>query len=394
MAAAGADRTGGEDILDLLEAHAGDDTLLYFPEGRYLMADTLHHREFENFGIVGNRAVIVPERGYGGVLFDLGRPDRATDCLVEGLSFDFRAPDTGPRPLSVLAGGEVVVRDLSVTGLQDDGWGMLRIDITDSDSTGLVERLHLPDGSAANTNSTGCLVGDDHRGEVHFVDCHIAGFSDNGLYADPRQGAVRVTGGYFANCNVSSLRVGDNSIVRGAHVHSNRAPEGFGNMRGLRLRHGNNVLIENCSIDMHRVTGSDGALVLEDELEAATIRNVTILVNADGIEAIRAKSPDSGIDESGPCVFDGISINGTASGGPTIQVADRLGCEFKNIYIRQNGANRDGFDFSDSQARVEDAYIDVTGRPIVTDEESNIQQISVNFPTPVTGDELGDYRGM
>ncbi|WP_255198805.1 twin-arginine translocation signal domain-containing protein [Halorarius litoreus] len=378
MVAAGADRTGNENILDVLESHAGDDTLLYFPEGRYLLAeDGLHLLDFEHFGIVADRAVIVPERGYEGVLFDFGRPGRATDLRIEGLGFDFRAPDTGPRPLSVLVDDDVVIRDLSVTGIQDAGWGMLRIDITGENGTGLVEGLHLPDGSISSTGSTGCLVGEHHRGEIHFVDAHIEGFSDNGLYADPRQGAVRVTGGFFANNNVSSLRVGDNSVVRNAHVRCDAKPDGFGNMRGLWLRHGNNVLVENCSIELHRVTGSDGALVLADELEAATVRNTVIQVNVDDIEAIRAKSPKSKVALDGQCLFEGITITGTAGGGSTINVTDRLACEFRDLYVRQDGPNRDGFKFNDCRALVEDTYINVSGRAFVTDDGSEIEQIGV-----------------
>ncbi|NIS32005.1 MAG: hypothetical protein GWN73_01330, partial [Actinobacteria bacterium] len=77
--------------------------------------------------------------------------------------------------------GDFTIRDVSVIGNQDDGWGMMRLDVTDPDGVGLVERMRLPDGAAIETNSTGCLVGDEHRGQITFRDCHIAGFADNGL---------------------------------------------------------------------------------------------------------------------------------------------------------------------------------------------------------------------
>lgn len=366
----GADPSGQESIAPIIEERLGDDTLLYLPRGTYLLDRTIEIFEFEKFGIVGDRATIVPPEGYTRVLFDVGRPGRANDFIMEGITFDIRAPNTGPRPLSVLSAGNVVVRNVSVIGEQDDGWGMIRFDVTDEDSVGVVDRLRLPGGSAAEVSSAGCLVGEYHRGEAIFVDCHIDGFSDNGLYASPENGTVRVEGGYFANCKVSSLRVGDGATVRGAHVRCDTAPEGFGNMRGIRLTHGRDLLVENCTVEMLDVVGSDGGIVMADSLESATVKDTTIRVDADDIIALRIKPPAEDIvDRAAPIRCENVSITGSAARRSAVRVVDRQGAEFDNISIRQSGSARDGFHFIRStDATVRDAYIDVTGTPILLDE--------------------------
>ncbi|NIR34699.1 MAG: hypothetical protein GWN73_01325, partial [Actinobacteria bacterium] len=72
---------------------------------------------------------------------------------------------------------------------------------------------------------------------------------------------------------------GSNSTVRGVHVRCDAEPEGFGNMRGIRLREGTNVLVEHCLVEMLDVVGSDGAVVLAPWLEEATVRDTNIVID-------------------------------------------------------------------------------------------------------------------
>ncbi|NIR34701.1 MAG: hypothetical protein GWO04_19530, partial [Actinobacteria bacterium] len=75
MAEVGADATGGRSVVQHILEHAGDDTLLEFPPGRYRMDGPVSLPSFSNLGIVGQRATIVPSEGYTGVLFNLGDPE-------------------------------------------------------------------------------------------------------------------------------------------------------------------------------------------------------------------------------------------------------------------------------------------------------------------------------
>lgn len=367
--------TGGS-IDAALAENAGDDTLLYLPEGRYRMDEPFELNEFEGLGIVGRGATVVPPEGSTDVLFDLGRPDRATGLLVEGIEFDIRAEGTGPRPLLAQVADDLVLRDVAVVGRQDGG-EMLRLDVTDSDGRGLVERLRLPDGAAPGTGSTGLLVGDQNRGDLSFVDCHIEGFPDNGLYAEPPEGSMTVEGGRYANCGVASLRVGGDSTVRGAHVVCDRAPEGFGNMRGIRLRQGSDVLVEDCTVEFLEVTGSDGAITAGHWLESATVRSTEIRIDTDGINAIQVKDPYGDVPADGPITFEDVDVTGEAGERATVEVNEREGCTFDRVTVRQQGDARDGFLFDQGRATVRDCVIQVSGNPIVLQEGATVDRVNV-----------------
>jgi len=244
VADAGADPTGEESIHDALESAVGDDTLLYFPAGRYLMEDLWTVPQFEHLGIVGADATIVPPQGYFGYLFVLGLPDRtASDLLFEGLDFDFTASDTAPRPVQAQVDDGLLVRDVSVTGLG----GTARFDVTAPNGEGVVTGLQMPDGGR-EPNPVGILVGPANRGRLRFEDCHVEGFQGNGLYASPSNGPVEVVGGLYANNGIASVRVSSPATVRDVTVRCDEAPAEFRNMRGIRLRHGEDVLVENCTV--------------------------------------------------------------------------------------------------------------------------------------------------
>ena len=381
LAEAGANTNGQRSVVPLLREHLASDTLVYLPQGEYLMDDAVQFLAFDNAGIVGDRATIRPADGYDSVLFDIGRADRGSNFLVEGIEFDIRAPQTGPRPMSLLLGGESAVRDVSVIGTQDAGWGGMRIDTTDPDGVTTVDRLTLPDGSTPAVGAAGCYVGDRHVGEIRFNDAHIAGFSDNGLYADTPRGAVRVNGGYFANCDVSSLRVGSDSEVRGAHVRCDRAPDGFENMRGLRLRAGANVLVENTTVEMRDVTYSDGGIVLSHWLEAATIRNTHVQIETDNIPALRIRDPNGEQSTDDGIRVENVTVDGPASGETTVEVDERPDCRFSNLWLYQSGEDRDGFFFDDSSVTLENTYINVTGQAIRSVEGSNVQRRNLQIPS-------------
>jgi len=352
-----------------------DDTLLYLPSGHYLMDETVTHFEFENLGILGDNAIIVPAEGFNSVFFDLGRPEQATGLLFEGVTFDFNAPDAGSRPLSALVDDDLVVRDLVVTGTQGGGRAMLRVDVSHEDGTGLVERTRLLDGAETETNATGCLVGDTNRGHIQFVNCEMEGFPDNGLYADPEEGSVEVIGGYYANCDVSCIRVGNDSVVRGARVRCDKAPSGYGNMRGIRLTHAEGALVEDCVIELLDVGGSDGAIACAKTLTSATVRDTKIRVNTDDIEGVKVKYPEDA-PHDGPITFEGVEITGSAANKAAVEIQQRENCTFEGVTIDQDGENRDGIIMDGySNATIRDCEFQVTGEPIVAPEDATVNVV-------------------
>jgi len=370
VADAGADPEGNESIVPILANQAGNDTLLYFPEGRYLMDGMWTLREFTNLGIVGDGATIVPRNGYTGYLFVLGYAHKsATDLLVEGLEFDFTADETNPRPLQAQVEDNLVVRDVAASGTS----GTARFDVTTEGGSGVVERLRLPDGGR-DPNRVGVLVGPENVGEITFRKCHVEGFPGNGLYASPSNGPIHVEGGFYANNAIASVRVSSPATVRDVHVRCDRAPENFENMRGIRLRNGDSVLVENCTVEMMDVTYSEGAIVIGRMMESATIRNIDITLSADEVPAIHAKSPTN--TEHAAIECRDISVSGEAAKGSTVEIVDRDDCVLDNVSIEQTGDDRDGIHMIRSTESVlRSSAIDVTGRPLVL-EQSKLQRVN------------------
>ena len=383
---AGVSADGEESIVPMLEANAGDDTLLYFPPGEYLMDDHWTLPAFEHLGVVGEDATIVPEQNYFGYLFIFGLPDAgASDLLFEGFDFDFTAPNTAPRPLQAQIDDGLTVRDVSVAGTS----GTARFDVTTPEGSGTVTRLEMPDGmeivenldvppGGGNPDGVGVLVGPANRGNLRFEECRVDGFPGNGLYASPSNGPIEVIGGHFANNGIASVRVSSPATVRDVTVRCDEAPAGFRNMRGIRLRHGESVLVENCRIVMEDLTYTDGGLVIEQGMESATVRNVEIDCSVDDVPAIHVKSPDHDVSDAA-IDFEDVSVTGDAGRGSAVQISARANCHLNNLDLEQSGPDRNGiYLVRTTDSFIRNSTFDVTGEPIVL-EESQVQRRNNRF---------------
>lgn len=368
----GADPTGSESILPLLDRYAGDDTLLHLGEGRFLVDETWSLDGISNLAIVGDGATVLPEPGTTDVLFSI----EATRALhIEGLQFDLTDANTGGRMLNLRVGDELYIGNVDINGTLDSGPSPVRLDVRDEGGSGLIERLRLPDGATAESMITGVFVGDGNRGDVEFRDCHIEGFPDNGLYADPPGGRISVIGGYYANCGISNVRVKGGSIVRGVHVRCDDAPSGFVNMRGIRVTdfeprpESEPTVVADCIVELLDVTHSDGAIELSSQLAQMEIRNTRIRIDVDGVNAVRAKSPSQVVRNGStpPRVYgENLQITGHASGNSAIRIDDRNGCVLERVFVHQTGSERHGIEFRRSaNNRVTNSILNVTGDEIV-----------------------------
>jgi len=373
---AGADHAGREPIDDVLASAIGADTLVYFPQGEYYLETKFKFTRVSDLGLVGDRALLRPPDGFSGTLFVLGSDDGDAGLRFEGIDFDFTAEETGARPLHAAVDDDLLVRNVAVLGRQDVDQDSMRFDVTDEDGTGRVENLRLPDGGDTAFSNTGVYVGEQSVGELSFVNCRIEGFPDNGLYASPATGPVHVEGGYYANNGIASVRVGGESTVRDVRVTCDTDRD-LENMRGIRLRNGGDVLVENARVDMLDVPASDGAITMAEWLTTATIRDSHIRVDADGVPAINAKPLDqeglaSISGENTPTVeIANVTAVGNASDNATIQVDTRNRCLFENLCVHQEGPGRNGLHLIDSEGNVvRDSVLDVTGEPIVLDNAS------------------------
>lgn len=384
LADVGAALDASESINALLDDVAGDDTLVYLPAGEYLLDDVWEFPSFTNFGIVGDGAVIRPPDGYSDHLIAVGGTGRASGLLVDGVTFDFRAPNTGGRPIQAAVDDGLQVRNVTVRGTADVKQDVMRFDVTSESGTGLVENMRLPDGGMAGTATTGCFVGPLSVGTLTFKDCHIAGFPDNGLYASPALGPVHVVGGTYHNNAVANVRVSGNSVVRGVHVRCDSSPKGFTNMRGIRIRHGGGALVEDCVVELLDVNGSDGAITVESMVESATIRNVVLRVDADDVDGLRIKSPvrAARAADAPRITCSNVRITGSAARRAAVRVADRDDCTFEKFCVSQTGTGRNGIHLINANASVRHATIDVPGTPLLLEGGSVQTEDVVTNPLP------------
>jgi hypothetical protein len=390
----------GTPIDGLLERHATDGSLLYLPAGDYRIEGTFTVADAGRIGVLGDGATIRPPDGFDDPLLGFGYPEPLTGLYVRGLTFDFRAENTGGRPILGVADEIVVLRDVSVRGMSDVPEDLVRLDVTSPDGVGVVDRLSLPDGSTV-PGVTGCEVGDNSRGDVSFYDCHVAGFPDNGLYADPPEGAIGVYGGDYRNNGVANVRITtpDPSVVRGVRVRCDEDDAVGENMRGIRLRGGSGHVVEDCTVEMAAVTSSDGAITFASELESATVRNCRLHVDADGVNAIRVKTPNRGAGEAtrnGPFRFENVCITGSAAGGAAVDLSDRRNCSLRNVDIQQSGDDRDGIVTSNVEGEFVDLCVAVTNDALSL-SESEIERRNVRVKRATTAErcchEPGPYPG-
>ncbi|RDZ42582.1 hypothetical protein C5B91_16005 [Haloferax sp. Atlit-10N] len=383
---AGADPKGVEPIDDVLSRHVADDTLLVFPEGRYLMHRQLRKTGFENLGFYGPNATlthgridaidsnVVTEGEFTGAarFFRLGviyAPGK--DLLFEGFTFDFTAPQTGIRAVEAYVTDGLEVRDITIAGEHDTGTlGPALFSVTTANGTGTVERFSAPDGAAftedtigdINLGPTGILIDPNSAGTLRFVDCELGRFPDNGLYVSGSKGVVHVEGGTYKNSTVSSIRLkGYGSSIRGATVVIDELVPGI-SQRGIRLDDGADLRIEDTTIE---VTGSaENAIRVLDDAQTSVIENCSIVLNDDegcarGIQvtpgAGRLEVLDTTIDIHGsnfaiylqgenapedPMVLvKNVTITGSAPGDGQREAirVERANARFENLTVHQPG---------------------------------------------------------
>ncbi|WP_435361986.1 hypothetical protein [Haloarchaeobius sp. DFWS5] len=361
----GANTSGVSSVVSLLEEHAGDDTLLHLPKGRYLFDRMWAVDSFSNLGIHGNGAIIVPPDGYTDKpLLSLGGFGGSSDLRIDGLNFDFRDSETEPSPIFAF-----VEDGLRVTNVHVVGTGKrVRFEVMEAGGTGRVERLLLPDGGTDEVFDPGCFVSSHNRGELTFRDCYIARFPNNGLYASKSTGPVRVIGGTYENNDISNVRVGRDALVKSVTVRCVSPTRTPTNMRGV-WAHGPRTVIDECEVYLKDVPVSDGGMVLKD---STTVRDSDIVVDGTDAAAIHGKDPDqsaaatAGRPTRDRSRFVGVQIDGDASGGSGVTVINHDGCLFDDVTIRQPGRNQDGIRFHHvNDAVVRRSHIEVGGEPIV-----------------------------
>uniref|UniRef100_A0A7D5GNA5 Right-handed parallel beta-helix repeat-containing protein n=1 Tax=Natrinema halophilum TaxID=1699371 RepID=A0A7D5GNA5_9EURY len=417
----GADDTGNESITPVLEELRGDDRLLVFPEGRYRMDEQFRFTGFDNFGLVGQNATLVPANYYNFAgpqyrLFRLGLSDRPGKRIrFEGFDIDQSASNTGIRTIEAFASDRLEVRNITILGQHDSGtWGPGRFNLTDSSSTGIVDQFWAPDGGAwiNDTPSAGDrwrgptgIVANQNRGTLKFKHCWLGAFPDNGLYATSNSGKIIVHGGLYRNCNGANVRIGgQNSEIRWPTVEVDSMRPEDRSQRGIRIENGSGFEIYGAAITNTAPEPTSHAISVMNTCQSARIENTQIEVRGSEINHGVVLSPNCGettlvdttithetagghplwiqdTDRTDPILAEHLTIRGEAgdaSGFRDSIRCERDNCRFNNIDVKQtgrNGANRNAvvntgsnFTVYKSELRADRyPYIDIGSDALVRD---------------------------
>ena len=382
---AGADDTGTESITPVLEELRGDDTLLVFPEGEYFMDEQFRFTGFDNFGVVGENATLIPAdfHEFDGPqyrLFRLGvsySPGRR--LRFEGFDVDQSAPDTGIRVIEAYAADRLEVRDVTVRGYHDSGtWGPGLFNVTDPDGRGIVERFRAPDGGAwvENTPNAGNrwrgpigIEANENAGRLEFRHCWLGGFPNNGLYAAGGDGTIVVHGGLFRNSNGANVRVGGrNSEIRWPTVEVDATRPEDRSQRGIRIENGRSIDIYGAAVEITSPQPTSHAISVMNTCESARVDNVRLTLQGQAVNHGIVLSPEAGettiveteiehdtaggyplwirdSDRTERILAEHLTITGRAgdAGGFRDGIrCERDNCRFSNVDVTQRG--RDGTD--------------------------------------------------
>ncbi|WP_135825984.1 hypothetical protein [Halorussus ruber] len=386
VADAGADTSGEEPIDAVLNERVGDDTLLYFPPGRYKLGEW-EATGYSNLGVVGDDAALIPPEGkrdYWLMWGDL------SDFRFSGFTVDCRGNRVAPVTYLSVSGGRNVVRNVAVRGHRRAPTTAFEVAAAGKGSELRFENVELPDGS---THGHAVYVFPRSVGDLTFRNCRVEHWME-GLYAAYHRGPLRILGGYYANNGIEQVRVGggtSGALVRGVtvRVDNPRRPEYKPNMRGIWAEEGGKVRIEDCDVAITDLTGtySSGAIVVGKQFGEAVVVNTEIRTDADAY-GLHVRNPiESMAGETIPSMGSlpkrtrfrarNVRISGSAESGAAVRATRRDDCRFESLCVRHPRGDRDGIWVAGADGcAVRSSTIDVTGEALRA-EEAEVETIGV-----------------
>lgn len=404
----GADPTGTEPSDTAIEDAIGEDTLIVFPPGDYLIEEQLSWSALDCYGFYGDGDVrFVPPTGSNDLILNA----RGDEILFEGIDIDHRAQET-VTGLLLKADTRLAIEDVTYLGRgthpDDSVMYALKCEVTDPSGTGLVRNVRAEKGSAigrykGGNGRIGIYSGPGHEGALRFENVHLEEFGNNGLYASKNPGSTEVVDSYFRNNNIASVRIsGDGSTVENCQIELDLdeytgPTDGFDTslyMRGIWLQQGGfdfpgGVRIDNSEISIADSVDDGVGIIVSSSAKTLEVTDTTLTVDADGERAIVRKRPDH---SNGALTLDNVSVVGSAQDQEGIIVLGTDGSAVRNSCLYTPASGRDGILFRDAtNAVVDETNISVSGDGIVEDDATvSTSGITSDDSCPLPGVEDPD----
>ena len=391
----GADPTGEEPINDALDAAIQDDTEVVFPEGEYWI-DGIGYRNWSvsNVALVGEgEARLRPTQDSAPVLLLL----HGTHIRVENLIIDQTAEDTSTG-INVQADDGLVIRDVLFDGAGDgpggptdeygdngERHGPFNIvpAVTDPDGVGLIENVHMPDGTVPYYRKGGVWVANEHAGHLQFERCSFEYFSDNALYTsgagvpgNGQNGSIGVENCFFRNNNTTAIRLGTpESYAKNCTVvieAGELPPVPWGAVTGRAgwIWYGFDGFYEDIDVISDDPRGM-GIFAHDSHTGSLDVRNCRFEMNGDGARVLET------VDSGGTVTVEDTSITGEAGLDAAVQLVERE-IAFDNVYINQTGASRDAVSLESVTGTISDSVIDVTGDQFLPSGNTDVWALNLH----------------
>jgi hypothetical protein len=375
-----ADNTGGNDVSGFINNNVAPETVFKFRAGTYFFTDWIQHHtnKVAFIGVDGADPTIDIDSGFNGKdIFNFGySSDPASGFVLRNLNFDITGNNTGAGIVNITTANQgAYLKDVDVNGELDDTIrnGLSGV-VVDSNAVLSVHNFNLHDGSPRNTNvdsvddSVGIISTKATVGDVHLGNCKVAGFPNNGVYASKvgygsNPGKVIVRGGEFFNSDRDQLRVGSYSEIHHAHCYTDTVKSGFDNLRGIWVRHGEGVLINDVDVTLGASAGAPAGIRVGGNTDGkTTIQNSDIVLNTDS-RGIYGRSG------SGKIVVDNTVVKGDGDGREAVRIFNHPDSVVKNSCI---DGTQDGAIFEDYTGTVTDSTISVPGTAVYNASTSNV----------------------
>ena len=409
----GADNTGDEPINDVLEEAVDDDTKVVFPDGEYWIDGSFRNDQVSNVALVGEGdATLLPTEDTASIILVLG----GTHIHIENLTIDMSAEDTSAG-IRVEVEDGLVIRDVLFAGAGDgpggpteeygdngERHGPFNIvpAVTDPDGTGIIENVHMPDGTVPYYRKGGVWVANEHAGHLQFERCSFERFSDNALYASGagvpgrgEDGSVGVENCYFANNNTTAIRLGTpGSYAKHCTVVTERdevppVPWGAVTARAGWVWYGFDGYYEDIDVVSNHPRGM-GIYTHGSHTDSLRISNCRFELNVQGTHAVRTFEDESQITVENSSV--------TAEfGGDGIMTFAGNEIDIDNCCLYQRRFARDGFELDSVTGTIANSVIDVEGEQFVVDGDTDVQVTNVHDDADggcLTPDPDHDYESI